>query len=352
MYEDIENIHIITELCTGGELYDMVLDKAESEDGHFLEYDAAYLINDIVNAISYCHNKMNIVHRDLKPENFLLKDKDSNPLIVKIIDFGLSRKVLSGKFSIMETRVGSPYYVAPEVLVQNPHYNSKCDIWSIGIITYILLCGFPPFDGNNDYEILQAISNDKLEFPTPEWDNISKDAKDFVTMLLQRDVDKRYTAKDALQHPWLSQFNNNKVECTSTDTTSSGGVADNSTTTPSSSSQSSSSPAIPKIPKPMKFNRETSAEISFSLLECERRTAFQKLMANIKINKAFHTIALALSPSEAGHLGKIFDKVDQDHDGHISIKDIDDAVNAEGMCFPILTRVWNVMMCMERDLIP
>ena len=327
VYEDTEYIHIVTELCTGGELYDMVLEKADSEDGHVLEYDAALLIRDIVNAIEYCHNKMNIVHRDLKPENFLLKDKSTDHMQIKIIDFGLSRKVSSGKFSIMNTRVGSPYYVAPEVLDDNPEYTSKCDMWSIGIIAYILLCGFPPFDGNSDYEILHSISNDKLEFPSPEWDEISKEAKDFVTMLLQRDPSVRYSASEAAKHPWICSHFVDDISTAATSTAS----TDNEETA-AAAAEAGDAPAIPS-PKPIQnqLRTRTKSESVELSLDNEKRTAFQKFMANIKINKAFHTIVLALTPSEAAHLGRIFDKVDQDHDGHISLEDIDDAVNAEGM---------------------
>ena len=340
VYEDTEYIHIVTELCTGGELYDMVLEKADSEDGHFLEYDAALLIRDIVNAIEYCHNKMNIVHRDLKPENFLLKDKNNSTtdhMHIKIIDFGLSRKVSSGKFSIMNTRVGSPYYVAPEILHDNPEYTSKCDMWSIGIIAYILLCGFPPFDGNSDYEILHSISNDKLEFPSPEWDEISKEAKDFVTMLLQRDPSVRYSASEAAKHPWISSHFVDDISTTVTTSTSTTSIDNNEEKVQvgdgdNDDNDDNGAPDIPS-PKPIQSHLRTrtkseSVELS---LDNEKRTAFQKFMANIKINKAFHTIVLALTPIEAAHLGRIFDKVDQDHDGHISLEDIDDAVNAEGM---------------------
>ena len=110
VYEDEEQIHIITELCTGGELYDRVIEKAESEEQHHSEEDAATMMRDILSAIEYVHS-LDIAHRDLKPENFLLKSKDSDE--IKIIDFGLSRKVEANQ--IMKTRVGTPYYVAPEV---------------------------------------------------------------------------------------------------------------------------------------------------------------------------------------------------------------------------------------------
>lgn len=134
VYEDERYLHLVTELCTGGELFDRIIDKFESEEGHFAELEAAKLVQSVVDAIRYCHNR-GIVHRDLKPENFLFQTpSDDSP--IKIIDFGLSRhdNVNNG---VMNTRVGTPYYVAPEVLRQE--YTKACDCWSLGVITYILL---------------------------------------------------------------------------------------------------------------------------------------------------------------------------------------------------------------------
>lgn len=137
VHEDAKYLHLITELCTGGELFDRIIEKTQSDEGHFSERDAAKLVRCILDAIRYCHEEMQIVHRDLKPENFLFSSKEEDATI-KIIDFGLSRheEPLSG---IMKTKVGTPYYVAPEVL--NKRYTKSCDIWSIGVIAYILLCG-------------------------------------------------------------------------------------------------------------------------------------------------------------------------------------------------------------------
>merc|ERR1719291_1678024 len=110
---------------------------------------------------------MNIVHRDLKPENFLfLTKEDDSP--IKIIDFGLSR---FDDVDVMTTKVGTPYYVAPEVLKRE--YTKACDIWSIGVITYILLCGYPPFYGENDKDIFNSVKTGRFDFPSPYWDNIS-----------------------------------------------------------------------------------------------------------------------------------------------------------------------------------
>ena len=129
VHEDQKYLHLITELCTGGELFDRIIEKTQSDEGHFSERDAANLVRSILDAIAYCHDQKGIVHRDLKPENFLFSSKDEDA-VIKIIDFGLSRHDDMQK-GIMNTKVGTPYYVAPEVL--NREYTKSCDIWSIGV---------------------------------------------------------------------------------------------------------------------------------------------------------------------------------------------------------------------------
>lgn len=199
VYEDAKYLHLVTELCTGGELYDRVIEKARSPEKHFSEMDAARIIRNILDAIRYIHDEKHIVHRDLKPENFLLLDKsDDSP--VKIIDFGLSRR---DDFGVMRSRVGTVYYVAPEVLFDD--YTNKCDIWSIGVISYILLSGHPPFLGSTERETLQFVKDGVISFPTPDWDEVSQQAIEFVSHLLQRDPEARPTASEALNHPWLQR---------------------------------------------------------------------------------------------------------------------------------------------------
>jgi len=187
VHEDAKYLHLITDLCTGGELFDRIIAKTQSPEGHFSEKDAANLIRNILDAIAYCHDEKQIVHRDLKPENFLFaSNADDAP--VKIIDFGLSRhEVHPG--SMMKTKVGTPYYVAPEVLKRK--YSKSCDIWSIGVITYILLCGYPPFYGDSDNQIFDSVRAGKFDFPSPEWDTMSDAAKDFICCLLKKDPEKR-----------------------------------------------------------------------------------------------------------------------------------------------------------------
>ena len=201
VFEDDHNLQIVTELCTGGELFDSIIAKTNSPEGHYSEHDAATLVRKALSAIDHCHSDHDIVHRDLKPENFLFKGPGPGEGDPVIIDFGLS-KMVDRPDEHMATRVGTPYYIAPEVLGRN--YGKPCDIWSIGVITYILLCGYPPFYGDNDTQIFKMIRVGKFDFPEQEWHGISAEAKDFITQLLNLDPDLRPTASSAQNHPWFS----------------------------------------------------------------------------------------------------------------------------------------------------
>lgn len=140
-FEDDTNVYLVTELCSGGELFDRII-AAE----YFNEAMAAKIFKQILLALNYCHNE-NVVHRDLKPENFLFVDEGENSDL-KIIDFGLSKIINSGRLQRMKTRAGTPYYISPEVLAGN--YDVSCDMWSAGCMLYILLCGYPPFYGDDN----------------------------------------------------------------------------------------------------------------------------------------------------------------------------------------------------------
>ena len=202
VYEDAEFVHIVTDLCTGGELYDKIIEKLSSgrvKHGTFCfdEGEAASIINQILNAVSYMHSK-NVVHRDLKPENILFETNDENSPI-KIIDFGLAR-VHTGH-TAMNDLVGTPYYIAPEVLRRN--YNKSCDLWSVGVIAYILLCGYPPFNGRDNNETHRLILKGLFRYPSEEWDGVSREARDFICRLLKMDPNTRMTTEQALRHPWI-----------------------------------------------------------------------------------------------------------------------------------------------------
>jgi len=197
VYEDSKNIYLVSELCSGGELYDRVVDKTKSKEGHFSEFTAARIVKNILSAISYCHDVKNIVHRDLKPENFLLTDKTDDAQ-VKVIDFGLSRYSKNR----MESKVGTIYYVAPEVLFGE--YTNKADIWSIGVVAYVLLCGFPPFNAGSEQLTYNVVKEGDAKFPEKAWGKISPEAINFIKRLLDKDPDRRPSAAEALQDPWVT----------------------------------------------------------------------------------------------------------------------------------------------------
>ncbi|XP_076294793.1 calcium/calmodulin-dependent protein kinase I isoform X2 [Lasioglossum baleicum] len=192
-FEDKQKFYLIMELVTGGELFDRIVEK-----GSYTEKDASGLIRQILEAVDYMHEQ-GVVHRDLKPENLLYYSPDEDSKIM-ISDFGLSKMEDSG---IMETACGTPGYVAPEVLAQKP-YGKAVDVWSIGVISYILLCGYPPFYDENDAVLFAQIIKGEFEFDSPFWNDISDSAKDFIQKLICVNVEERYTCKQALAHPWIS----------------------------------------------------------------------------------------------------------------------------------------------------
>merc|ERR1719187_2522447 len=187
VYEDKTKVYLVMELVTGGELFDRIVEK-----GSYTEKDAADLIKQVLSAVAYMHDE-GVVHRDLKPENLLYYSPDEDSKIM-ISDFGLSKMEDSG---IMATACGTPGYVAPEVLAQKP-YGKEVDVWSIGVISYILLCGYPPFYDENDANLFAQILKGEFEFDSPYWDDISEEAKDFIRQLMCVEVEKRYTCKQAL----------------------------------------------------------------------------------------------------------------------------------------------------------
>ncbi|XP_078040319.1 calcium/calmodulin-dependent protein kinase I isoform X2 [Augochlora pura] len=192
-FEDKQKVYLIMELVTGGELFDRIVEK-----GSYTEKDASGLIRQILEAVDYMHEQ-GVVHRDLKPENLLYYSPDEDSKIM-ISDFGLSKMEDSG---VMETACGTPGYVAPEVLAQKP-YGKAVDVWSIGVISYILLCGYPPFYDENDTVLFTQILTGEFEFDSPFWNDISDSAKDFIQKLICVNVEERYTCKQALAHPWIS----------------------------------------------------------------------------------------------------------------------------------------------------
>ena len=186
--------NIITEYCQEGELFDEI--KANSP---FNEALAAWYLKQILSAVSYCHN-MNIIHRDLKPENILIVKRQKNGFHpIKIIDFGTAKVFQKEKAE--HVLIGSAYYIAPEVLSRN--YTELCDLWSCGVIMYILLTGRPPFNGSSEEEIMKKIKDGVYDLKKYPWGVISEEAKDLLKGLLQVNTKKRLTAKAALEHKWF-----------------------------------------------------------------------------------------------------------------------------------------------------
>merc|ERR1712079_766196 len=192
-YESRTCVYLVMELVTGGELFDRIVEK-----GSYSEKDAADLIKQVLSAVAYMHDQ-GVVHRDLKPENLLYYSADPDSKIM-ISDFGLSKMEESG---VMATACGTPGYVAPEVLAQKP-YGKAVDVWSICVISYILLCGYPPFYDENDANLFAQILKGEFEFDSPYWDDISSEAKEFIRQLMCVDVDRRLSCESALQHAWIT----------------------------------------------------------------------------------------------------------------------------------------------------
>uniref|UniRef100_A0A8C9SZA3 Calcium/calmodulin-dependent protein kinase IGb n=1 Tax=Scleropages formosus TaxID=113540 RepID=A0A8C9SZA3_SCLFO len=191
-YESRTHYYLVMQLVSGGELFDRILDR-----GVYTEKDASLVIRQVLHGVSYLH-KNGIVHRDLKPENLLYFSQDENSKIM-ISDFGLSKMEDNG---IMSTACGTPGYVAPEVLAQKP-YSKAVDCWSIGVITYILLCGYPPFYEETETRLFSKIMKAQYEFDSPFWDDISDSAKDFIRNMMQKNPKMRYAPDQALRHPWI-----------------------------------------------------------------------------------------------------------------------------------------------------
>ncbi|KAJ0771339.1 putative protein kinase CAMK-CDPK family [Helianthus annuus] len=259
-YEDAVAVHLVMELCAGGELFDRIVAR-----GHYTERKAAELTRTIVGVVEACHS-LGVMHRDLKPENFLLMNKREDA-VLKTIDFGLSVFFKPGE--TFHDVVGSPYYVAPEVL--NKNYGPEADVWSAGVIVYILLSGVPPFWAETEEGIFEQILHGDLDFSSDPWPSISDGAKDLVRKMLVRDPKKRLTAHEVLCHPWV------QVD----------GVAPD---------------------KPL-----DSAVLS----RMKQFTAMNKLK-----KMAIRVIAESLSEEEIAGLKQMFQMIDTDNSGHITFDEL------------------------------
>jgi len=187
-------MNLVMELVTGGELFDRIVEK-----GSYTEKMAADTIFTLCDALDCLHQKK-IVHRDLKPENILYSDT-TDKAVIKVADFGLARMVSDN--DIMKTACGTPGYVAPEILNNKGYDSSAVDLWSTGVILYILLCGFPPFYEEELPALFDSILNARYDFPSPWWDKVSDGAKSCVKQLLELDPTKRLTAEQVKDHEWI-----------------------------------------------------------------------------------------------------------------------------------------------------
>uniref|UniRef100_A0A7S0WKH2 Calcium-dependent protein kinase n=1 Tax=Chlamydomonas leiostraca TaxID=1034604 RepID=A0A7S0WKH2_9CHLO len=272
VYEDKSNVCLVMEVCTGGELFDSIVKR-----GHYTEKDAATLIRTIVGVVAHCHN-MGVIHRDLKPENFLLSDKTATAQL-KATDFGLSSFFQEGQ--IFTDIVGSAYYVAPEVLRRA--YSKEADIWSCGVILYILLCGFPPFHGDNEKKIFEAVISKTVDFTSEPWPRISEPAKDCVRRMLVRDPKRRATANEILKHDWMRE----------------NGVA------------------------------------SDNPLEMEVLTRIKNFTGMNKLKKeALKVIAVSLPVDEISGMRELFLEIDKDKSGTITVEEFGLALRKKGQLLP------------------
>ena len=263
-YESSNHLYIISEFLSGGELFDRII-----EAHSFNENQASKLISQILSAVAYLH-KHNVIHRDLKPENIVFESKEKDSLL-KIIDFGTSKKFKSNEK--LHSRLGTAYYIAPEVLAQN--YDEKCDVWSCGVILYIFLFGIPPFNGKTDDEIFEKIKKGTFRFPDNS-DRVSQDAKKLITKMLTKNPAQRPSAVELLKDSWFERM------------------------------------------KEKNTSSEPSLDVMKSLKTFQSKFEFQKAMLLYFVN--FFDIK-----EERSRLYKVFKSMDKDGDGQIDKNELREA---------------------------
>jgi serine/threonine protein kinase len=200
-FEEEDNYYIVMELMAGGDVFDRILDM-----NNYTEKDARDLFMVLLESVEYMH-KMGIAHRDIKPQNIFLESKDSHSRI-KIGDFGFAKKVHTPKS--LTSRCGTPSYVAPEILKNQP-YDQSCDMWSVGVVLYVMLCGYTPFSDESQEKMFERIKLGDWKFDVEDWAHISKEAKDLITHLMDTNVDHRFTATQALRSRWITGLSDKQL---------------------------------------------------------------------------------------------------------------------------------------------
>lgn len=194
MFDEKSDYYVVTELVRGGELFNRIVSKKS-----YTEKGARDLIKSFIETIAYIHSK-GVVHRDLKPENLLLTS-ETDDIDIKIADFGFAKRICDLKDN--EPPCGTPGYVAPEIL-RRDRYGAEVDIWSMGIICYVLLAGYPPFYDDNQARLFAKIKEAEFEFHEQQWKHVSREAKDLISKMICLDQQERWTATQLLEHPWIA----------------------------------------------------------------------------------------------------------------------------------------------------
>lgn len=201
-YQTKKAVYILTELIEGGELFDSIVTREK-----YTESDARSVILSMIHALNYLHSN-GIVHRDLKPENLMLVNKvaDEGPIDspIKLVDFGLAVDVGKDEFGGVHEAAGTPMYLCPECLKNKPNYGKPADVWSIGVVAYVLLCGYTPFYADNDEDLFELIKSGDVEYDPEDWNLISDTAIGFIKSILNIDPKSRPTIKTLLEHDWIA----------------------------------------------------------------------------------------------------------------------------------------------------